>query len=520
MKIRAGAAIVAVALAAASCTSDEPTAEETPAPEPTDAPPETTETPEAAPDPEDPLGDFHTQDVQWEECDNGFECATLTVPLDYAEADGETIELALLRIPAAGDDRIGSLFVNPGGPGGSGVEYAMQAETQLSEAVRERFDIVGFDPRGVANSTPIDCVSDAELDEFISADPVPDDAAELNELNTDLEEFAAGCEANSGAMLAHVNTENVARDLDIMRAALGDDVLYYLGKSYGTYIGALYAGLFPDNVGRLVLDGAMDPSLTSVEFALGQATGVDRALTAYLEDCVAQTECALGSSVIEARETVAGLLDVIENEPLPTSDPDRPLSAALATYGIILPLYVPPEQGYEYLTSGFEEALGGNGDTLLFLADVYLDRNADGTYNGNQNEAIFAVHCVDRPSLETAEEVEATLGEFEEASPIFGPFLAWSELSCASWPVEPVDEPEPVSAAGADPILVVGTTGDLATPYEWAEGLADQLESGVLLTYEGFGHTAYFTGNDCVDSVVDTYLIDGELPEGEQPVCS
>lgn len=521
MKIRAGAVIMAVALAAASCTSDDPEAEETPSPEPSDAASATRPgTAEPEPDPDDPLAAFHTQEVQWEECDDGFECATLDVPLDYDDPGGQTIELALLRVPAGGDDRIGSLIVNPGGPGGSGVAYAKQAEAQISDAVRERFDIVGFDPRGVAGSTPVDCVTDAELDEFVAADPVPDDEDELAEMNEGLEEFAAGCEANSGELLPHVNTENVARDLDVIRAALGDDELYYLGKSYGTYIGALYADQFPENVGRLVLDGAVDPSLSSVEFGLGQAAGIERALTAYLEDCVADSECPLGSSVIDARETVAGLIDVIEEEPLPTSDSDRPLTASLAIYGIITPLYIPPEQGYSLLTTALEEALAGNGDTLLFLADTYLDRNADGTYNGNQNEAIMAVHCVDRPGLDSVEEIEATLGEFEEASSIFGPFLAWGELGCSQWPVEPVDKPAPVSATGADRILVVGTTGDLATPYEWAEGLADQLEPGVLLTFEGFGHTAYRAGSDCVDSTVDSYLIDGELPDEDQLVCS
>jgi pimeloyl-ACP methyl ester carboxylesterase len=306
----------------------------------------------------------------------------------------------------------------------------------------------------------------------------------------------------------------------MIREALGDDVLYYLGKSYGTYIGALYADLFPDRVGRLVLDGAVDPSLTSVEFGLGQATGIERALSAYLADCVAQADCPLGSTETEAHETVAGLIDVIADDPLPTDDADRPLTETLAIYGIILPLYVPPEQGYEFLTQALSEALAGSGETLLFLADTYLLRNPDGTYNGNQNEAISAVHCVDRPSLDDVEQIETTADDFAEVSPIFGPFLAWGELSCAQWPVEPVAEPAPVTASGADPILVVGTTGDLATPYEWAEGLAEQLESGVLLTYEGFGHTAYFSGSDCIDSAVDTYLLDGDLPGEDELTCS
>lgn len=505
----AGVAILAGVLLLSACTSDEPEAEQTTTPTATTEPEPT----EAG----DPLAPFYTQELAWEPCDD-FECATLAVPIDYDDPDAGTIDLAVLRSPANEADRLGSLLVNPGGPGASGVEFA-QSQDVVSGDVRERYDIVGFDPRGVGASTPIDCVTDEELDELVAMDGAPSDDAEVAQLRMQFQEFAAGCEADAGELLPHIGTVNVARDMDVLRAVLGDESLNYLGKSYGTYIGAIYAEQFPERVGRLVLDGAVNPSLTGDEFALGQARGVETALTAYLEWCIESGECPLGASEREARDTLAGLLEVIDSEPLPTPDEDRPLTKSLATLGIILPLYVPPEQGYPILTDALRDAMSSNGDYLLFLADLYLDRNEDGSYNGNQNEVLYAVHCVDRPDITDPEEIEASLSEFEEASPIFGPFLAWGGLACGEWPVEAQDEPTPVTASGAAPILVIGTTGDLATPYEWAVALADQLESGFLLTHEGFGHLAYRTaGSECVDSVVDTYLLDGELPE-EEPTC-
>lgn len=519
MSLRAGAAVVAVAMLLAACTSDDDGAAD---PEPAND--NSTPTPDPATDVDlggtEELARFYDQQLSWAECDE-FECATLEVPLDYEDPDGETIELALLRDPTDSDDRIGSLIVNPGGPGASGVTYA-ESPGIVSDDVRNRFDIVGFDPRGVGASAPIDCLDDAELDELVAIDGAPADEADLDVLIEQYEQLATGCEVRSGDLLPHVGTANVARDLDVLRAVLGDESLYYLGKSYGTYIGALYADEFPDRVGRLVLDGAVDPSLTGEEFALGQAAGVERALTAYLSSCIERGDCPLGDSEQVARETLAGLLDVTADDPLPTDDEARPLTQSLATLGIILPLYIPPEEGYELLTAALAEALAGNGEVLLYLADVYLDRNEDGTYNGNQNEVIFAVHCVDRPDVSDLDEVEASLAEFEAASPIFGPFLAWGGHACGEWPAPPTGTPAPVTAAGAAPILVVGTTGDLATPYEWAESLADQLESGVLLTYEGAGHLAYRSaGSSCVDDVVDTYLLDGQLPDDEAALtCS
>jgi pimeloyl-ACP methyl ester carboxylesterase len=511
VSIRAGAALVTVAVLTAACTSgDDSSAEAEPTPEPT-----VTETPEVDLGGDEALADFYGQTLSWVECDQ-FECATVVVPLDYEEPDGATIELAVLRVPASGneDDRLGSLLVNPGGPGASGMEYASQAEFRISRDVRNRFDVVGFDPRGVGGSEAVDCLSDEELDDFLTSEVVPADGEDTEDFVEHAGVLAAGCETRSGDLLAHVGTPDVARDMDVLRAVLGDERLHYLGKSYGTYIGAWYAELFPDRVGRLVLDGAIDPALSGRDMALGQAAGFELALSEFLGYCVEQDNCSLGNTEVEAYGTVRDLVRLIGGSPLPTEDEERPLTQSLAIYGIVLPLYLAPEEGYDALIDAFDSALGGDGSDLLTFADLYLRRNPDdGTYIGNQNEAIYAVNCLDRPQSVTIDDVAESLPEFEEASAIFGEFLAWGALACVDWPASAPIEPGPLTAAGADPILVVGTTGDPATPYDWAESLAAQLESGELLTFDGFGHTAYFTGNSCVDDIVDTYLLEGELPQ-------
>ncbi|TDD99062.1 alpha/beta hydrolase [Jiangella asiatica] len=517
MRLRTVAGLLAAtAVAAAGCQADPEDGGQR-----EDPPGESTPAPDATEGVEPELAEFYTQSLDWESCGQDFQCSTVRVPVDYDDPGGDTIELALLRAPATGEERLGSLLVNPGGPGASGVEYAQQTFSVASEQVRERYDIVGFDPRGVGQSAPIDCLDDAQLDEYISADASPDDDAEIAAMQESIEDLAAGCEARSGDLLPHLGTVNVARDLDVLRAALGDEQLNYLGKSYGTYIGAIYADLFPERAGRLVLDGAIDPTLTGDDLALGQAHGFERALSAFLTWCFEQDSCAVGSSEAEARQAIEGLLDQADQEPLPTDDENRPLTESLAFYGIILPLYLTADEGYPPLNEALDLALTEDDGTLLLtFADVYLERSTDGQYAGNQNEVIGVVNCLDHPEVATVDEVRAGLSAFEEASPIFGPFLAWGGLSCGPLlddaggaPTGTPTPSAPATAEGAAPILVVGTTGDPATPYEWAQALADQLSSGVLLSYEGAVHTAYLAGSDCVDEVVDAYLLAGTVPE-------
>lgn len=502
-----GAAIAAlsVAVLVAACTSDSAADVD---PTPTVDPQPTFDVTEGV---DESLVTFYSQRLGWVPCDE-FECTTLEVPLDYDEPDGETIELAVLRAPATGDDPIGSLLVNPGGPGTSGIDFARSPDVVTAD-VRDRYDIVGFDPRGVGRSTPLECLDDAERDALVAVDGIPVDDDALDAQLEQYETLATSCETYAGDLMAHVGTSNVARDLDILRAALGDESLHYLGKSYGTYIGVLYAEEFPERVGQVVLDGAIDPTLSGEDYALGQASGIKRAVTAYIAWCVEGTDCPLGEDEGTARSTLAGLFDESSQNPLPTTG-GRSLTRPLAMLGVLRPLYAPSDQAYVLLNDALREALGGDGTTLLRLADDYLGRNEDGTYDNNRQELFSAVHCVDRPADDSVDAIEASLEEFEAASPIFGPFLAWGALVCSEWPVSSTAEPEPVVAAGAAPILVIGTTGDLATPYEWAIAVADQLESGVLLTYDGVGHLAYrSTGSDCITDAVDAYLLEGELPD-------
>lgn len=525
MTLRALAALAFVAVVAAAGCSAEPEERDG---RPADVPDRSTPAADATEGIDPALAPFYTQELEWRDCGEGHQCSTATVPIDYADPGGDTIELALLRAPATGDDRLGSLLVNPGGPGASGVEYAQLAGSVVTEQVRERYDIVGFDPRGVAGSSPVDCIDDAELDDYLAADPTPDDDAEIADMEESVRDLAAGCQARSGELVPHIGTADVARDLDVLRAALGDEKLNYLGKSYGTFIGALYADQFPDRVGRLVLDGAIDPTLTGDDLGLGQARGFERALSTFLTWCFAQDNCAVGSSEDEARATLAGLLRQADEEPLATDDDNRPLTESMAFYGIILPLYLTADEGYEPLNEALDLALTEDDGTLLMtFADLYLERNTDGTYNGNANEVISLVNCKDHPESATADEAKAGLAEFTAASEVFGPFLAWGGLGCSALAeglddagtdptASPTGDPAPhppVTAPGADPILVVGTTGDPATPYEWAQALAEQLSSGTLLTYDSTVHTAYLAGSDCIDAAVDTYLLDGTVPD-------
>lgn len=438
------------------------------------------------------------------------------MPLDYDRPTGRQIDVALVRLPASGPGkRIGSLVINPGGPGGSGVDYARYARYLFPERVRARFDIVGFDPRGVARSTPVDCVTDRELDALIAAPAVPRTPAETAQLVAGSQRFAAGCSAKSGDLLPHVGTLDVARDMDVLRATLGDAKLTYLGKSYGTYLGAKYAELFPGRIRALVLDGALDPELTGDKLNAGQAAGFEANLRNFLTTCARDGGCPLGSTPTEAEAGLNALLATIERAPLPGSS-GRRLGPGPALFGLAAGLYS-PENGWPRLESALADARKGDGAKLLALADGLADRNPDGTY-GNELEANAAVNCIDRPWPVSLAAIAAQAQSEARTAPHFGAGLVYSSLTCAYWPVPPVEQAHPVRAPGAPPILVVGTRGDPATPYAWSEGLARQLESGVLVTFDGDGHTAYGKGSGCVDDAVNRYLLELRAP-ADGTVC-
>lgn len=465
------------------------------------------EAPDAREAPSAQLQSFYDQEIDWEGCEGDRECATLEVPVDYADPGGATIDLALLRVPASGDAQ-GSLVVNPGGPGAPGTDYAAAAGQVLRQPLLRAFDVVGFDPRGTGDSSPVDCLSDEELDAYLAGDPDPDDAAEEQQYAADVRAFGRGCAA-AGEVAAHVTTAEAARDMDVLRAALGESTLTYLGASYGTKLGATYAELFPDRVGRLVLDGAVDVSLDNRRLGLEQAEGFETALRAYVQNCVDTTEsCFLGDSVDEGLATIEGLLADIEESPLPTSE-DRDLAIGNAFYGIVAPLY---NRDYWFiLSAALGSALDGQGQALLELADLYSSRGAEG-YTDNSTEANVTINCVDDPSSVPFGKVREAYPAYEEASPTFGRIFAWSLTTCRGFTLRSSEEPLDIRGEGAAPILVTGTTRDPATPLVWAEALAEQLESGVLLRRDGDGHTAYNSGNECVDTAIEAYLLEGEVP--------
>ncbi|GLV98574.1 alpha/beta hydrolase [Streptomyces lavendulae] len=461
------------------------------------------------------LRPYYEQKLTWRDCGvPGFQCSTMKAPLDYANpGSGQDVDIAVARREATGPGkRLGSLLVNPGGPGGSGIGY-LQAYAGIGypAAVRAQYDMVSFDPRGVARSSPVECLTGQGMDRFTQVDQTPDDAAERDALVASFKELAAACQVRSGRVLPHVSTVEAARDMDVLRAVLGDEKLNYVGASYGTFLGATYADLFPARVGRLVLDGAMDPTRPALELNRDQTEGFETAFRSFAKDCAKQPECPLGRGNPDAvGQNLKDFFRKLDAQPVSSGDPNRPLGESLATTGVIAALY--DESAWPQLRTALTDAMNGDGSGLLALADSYYERDADGTY-ANLMFANAAVNCLDLPpAFKGPEGVQSALPSFEKASPVFGAGLAWASLNCTYWPVKATGEARPLTAKGAAPIVVVGTTRDPATPYKWAKALAGQLDSGTLLTYDGDGHTAYGRGSECIDTAINRYLLQGQPP--------
>ncbi|UNZ17434.1 alpha/beta hydrolase [Streptomyces sp. 891-h] len=442
-----------------------------------------------------------------------WECAKLKVPLDYSKPDGRTIGIEMIRAAErkGGGKRIGSLVFNFGGPGGSGVA-TLPSFAREYEKLRGRYDLVSFDPRGVGRSEGVKCLSDKRLDAYFAADWTPDTDAEERRLFRRQASFAKGCQKRAGKLLPHLTTENTARDLDLMRQVLGDRKLHYFGISYGTELGGVYAHLYPRHVGRAVFDAVVDPGSTPARGSLSQARGFQLALDNYLEHCAESGEqCPLGEDPKEGKERITGLLADLDAEPMPT-DSGRKLTEALAEGGIAQALY--SKETWDLLTQGLEEALvDSDGSTLLLLADVLNGRSQDGTYSTLQS-SLAAISCADNKERYSAREVKNKLPDFTEASPVFGPTSAWGLTSCHDWPAKGRWTSPPVRATGSEPILLVGTTGDPATPYGGTRAMKEELGKGVgvEVTYRGEGHGAYDSSNACVRKVVDGYLLRGLVP--------
>lgn len=473
--------------------------------------PGTTTTSTPAPDSSAPTTDVPSPAVQWSACPTtgplkGYQCGTIQVPRDPAHpGTAGVISLALARHPASGS-KIGSLLFNPGGPGASGIGFLPGIVHSLSKDVRQHFDVVGFDPPGVGQSAPITCLDGPGLDQFFHADPDPPAAAGLNAVIAEDQMFAAGCQAKSGAELPYVSTVDAAMDMDYIRQAVGDPKLTYLGFSYGTLLGSTYASLFPTRIRAMVLDGAIDPSLPVVQGLDTQAAGFDADLRSALTACVAKAGCAwhpAGDPV----QAFQQLLAQVRSHPLPAKGTARTVGPAEVLYGAGETLY--STTLWPKLYDALAQAGRGDGTDMLALFDAYLERSPDGTYS-NEFEANAAVNCLDSatPILAT---IEADVPTARAAAPVFGLANLYSEIECAVWPVSSHQQPAPVHAAGSPPIVVVGTTGDPATPYTEAQALAAQLDQGVLLTRVGDGHTAYFYSS-CIRKYVDSYLIQLAVP--------
>ena len=471
------------------------------------------------------LARYYDQSVEWEDCGGGFECAEVTAPMNWDDPEaGTDIELAVVRQPATGD-KIASLFLNPGGPGASGFDFVFDSvDFAVSADLQERFDIVGWDPRGVGRSAPVTCYTDPkDMDDFLfgipSSNPNTDAQGWIDEVTETGTAFGAACGENTGEVLQYIDTLSTVKDLDLLRAIVGDETLHYLGYSYGSDIGAYYAELFLENAGRIVLDGATDPSISVFEVGLEQTKGFQRALENYLVACPDLfADCPFTGDLAIDLPRIRAIYDALDASPVRGLD-GRFMDAGVLDTAMSAALY--SQDSWEYLNILFEQAEAGETEMGFLLADFYYDRNPDGTYATNMFEAFFAIYCVDYP----VESDPAVLAEQEvllqQASPTtYRAFPPVGDTVCANWPYQYLGDGDlSVSGAGAPPVLIIATTGDPATPYEWGVRLSEAMESGVLVTYNGEGHTAYNKGSECVNRTVDDFFIDGTVPASD-PNCS
>ncbi len=496
-------AVLAVALFVfVGCGSDTPSAEPSASLSAATPPATAAATPTAtAAAPSAPAATASPGGVTWETCGTGAECATLDVPLDHDAPDGATIGIALLRLPATDPaNRIGSVLYNPGGPGASGVDTIRDVGSFIfSPAVRARFDIVGFDPRGVGSSDPVRCLpTRPDLPQAY-----PDEPAEIDAWLAAAQEVADACEANSGELLPHVGTRDVARDLDLIRVALGDDKLTYLGMSYGTLIGALYAEEFAENIRAIVLDGPVDPAVDGATLIRDQAVAMETALGRFLEACASDASCPFSEGP-DRRAAFDELMEQFEDGAVDG------VSGQVAWNGIAIELLT---GDWASLAAALSDAEADDLAHLSAIGSIAEDEAALDAYD--------AVACLDMLFDRSPEAYEQIARDVEQLAPRSGRFFTyapgWGSIVCAYWPVPPQRQPGPVNAPDAPPILLVGSTGDAATPIIWAEAVMTQLEGSVLVTRDGEGHTSYGR-NACIGQAVDAYLIDLELPPADT-VC-
>ena len=492
--------VMATLLAACSTSGGNEAAKEPTTTASSDAP--TTNGDGKTPTTKAPEADART--IDWSDCGGGFQCGTMALPLDYSKPDGETIDVAVTRHPADDpDERIGALFLNPGGPGGSGIDLARNFGR--AGEIGDRFDIVGFDPRGVGESSPLDCHS--HLLDIYDADPSIDSAADRENTIDASQAFVDECEEKYGEVLPFLGTTDVARDMDEIRKALGDDQLNYLGYSYGTSLGQEYARQFPTHVRSMILDGVVDHAPDGLTTAETQAAGFETALDSYIAHCE-EDGCGFGDQ--DAGDVIDEVAAAAEKAPIAASGADRDAGPGVVSLALAQALYA--EQLWGQLSSALRDAQDGDGKGLVDLADMYL--------GGSSLEAYFAVSCLDDTWPTDPNDVIDASIEAEQDVPRFGGPIVVDYIRCAMWPAKAKPlEPVPADTKGLPPILVVSTTKDPATPYENGVAVADQIPGAVLVTNEGEGHTIVKQGKPCIDEIVDAYLVDLEVPE-DGTTCS
>jgi pimeloyl-ACP methyl ester carboxylesterase len=434
----------------------------------------------------------------------GYQCATLQVPLNYSDPSAGTIGIALDRHQATGTV-VGSLLEDPGGPGVSGVDFLPSLVQEMPATMRQHFNLIGFDPRGVGHSAAVTCGTGPELDAELGVDPSPTTAAGWNALVAADKAFVQGCEQRSGKLLAYVGTVNAARDMDQIRAALGEAKLDYIGFSYGTYLGTVYADLFPHRVRAMVLDGAIDPAISQVSAVTAQSESLVKELHAFFASCQSG-QCGWNPSGGPAA-AFSALVAKVTAHPLSVPGSSQKVGPAALLYGTAAALY--STSSWPILGQSLAALASGNASDILQLFDEYMGRSSNGSYS-NEVEAETAIDCDSYPvpSLAT---IKADGPAVDKAAGPLGLLDLYSLATCALWPHRADLPVGPIHATGSPTIVVVGSTGDPITPYAWAEALASQLQHGVLLTRDGYGHTGY-VASSCIRTDVDNYFLDLKVP--------
>lgn len=444
--------------------------------------------------------DYFSQEIEWEKCGD-YECAEIFAPLDWQFPEFESIQLSLLRLNNPETDQV--VFLNPGGPGVSANQWMRDSGANIAtDTIIENFDLVTFDPRGVGESTAVSCPDDELKDQLLYGQ-----SESIDQSKKIISSYIENCQQNSGAVLEYVGTRNAARDLDLIRMLMDIEKMNFIGYSYGTELAATYLALFPERVGRFVLDGAVDPTIDARQATINQLIGFDKAFENYLRDCI-ESGCPLGDDLAQAKQSVGSLFDSITENPIEVND--RELTSSALVTGIIAALY--QQAAWSILTDAFDDLLQGDGNRMLFLADFYNERE-NGSYRGNLIDANIAINCADDRLSSNQEDVDELNAELISLSEVFGESWQDGHLMCEQWPAAPPTEDLDFRVSTDATPLVIGTTGDPATPYSQAESLSELLDGAVLMTYEGEGHTIFGQGVECIDQQVNEYLLEGIVPQ-------